>query len=634
MRHCYFCRTNVLAFVLGLSVCTALLISGCDSLGSEESSDSPGILFLSVQDARGNAIANAQISADPALEAGSSSGQFITDDLGTVTIRNVAPGEYTLLATLPDYGSGKTVALVKSEEVASADVTVLQGVFESFGPEVRISAPGPSAGFAPGEEITFEANVEDNETPARDLGVTWSSQLDGELNTDAPSASGRVSFSTTALSRGEHVVTLSVTDGDDRTSTDIVRVSTLYPRAVEVSAERQEAGVQLDWTSSQSPAFARYEVRRFSESDPSGGFLVAEILQQETTSFLDMRPPLTQEAGYTVTVVNSDEYARASTEQVVEFPGGLTLSFDPHDVLIHPNRSLLYLLDRSESNSRVVVADYESMEVVRSKTLEGRIGYMDLKDSGEGLELYAPSSDGWVYIYDASDLSRTGAISTGIDNVCVVADGRGHLYVSMRPSPWWERPIRTYDRASGAYIDGGGDFDGDRMRLLPNGTEMISISTGVSPTDMEYFRFNEDATFNDHQDDSYHGDHPLRASIFRASPSGEYVITSSRGAVYSADGNMTYKGQLQHGGLSYSDYAFNEDGGTIYAATSDRKSVQVGSYPSLERTGEIPMRGYPDFLFRRGDRLVSVSKPSTGARAVGIEVTARNTEVEERTAMP
>ena len=602
-------------------VCVVLLLlsftgAGCDSNGGM--AEEVGTLFIIVKTQSGSIVEGAAVSTDPPTET------HITDVLGTVTLSKVPVGTYSIAATKEEIGSGKKVVAVTENEVSEVNIALVPGVFFSYAPTVDILLPESGAGYAEGEEITFSAHVADQETPPQELDIRWLSSVDGEFNTTAPDNQGRVSFSTSSLSPAEHVIYLEVTDSDDQTSVDSVLVSTLYPRAVELQTPTKEDGkVFLAWTASTSSSFAQYEVYRKDPGAREGkGVLLATITNASTTTTVDELPPFVAESFYSVVVTTTQGYQRSSNEQRVEEPAGPVLGFVPFDVVRHPSEPRLYALDRT--NARIVVIDYERREVVQEKEMDGFLGYMDVGDNGFGTELYVPGSDGFVYVLDAASLNQVAVVNTGLSNTSVVIDGRGHVYVALQPSPWWEQPVRTYSRETGLHIDGNGDFDGDRLRMLPSKLEIISITTSVSPVDMEYFRFNEDATFAEHRDDRYHGDHPLDSRIFRIAPGGAYSITSSRGAVYTADGNMEYLGQVQRGSLSFSDFAFDESGETIYAATGNRASIQVASYPALTRSSEILTRGFPAFIFRDDDRLVGLSRSTENANTVGIDVVAIN----------
>ena len=71
-------------------------------------------------------------------------------------------------------------------------------------------------------------------------------------------------------------------------------------------------------------------------------------------------------------------------------------------------------------------------------------------------------------------------------------------------------------------------------------------------------------------------------------------------------------------------FLVDESGETIYAATGNRASIQVASYPALTRSSEILTRGFPAFIFRDDDRLVGLSRSTENANTVGIDVVAIN----------
>jgi hypothetical protein len=69
-----------------------------------------------------------------------------------------------------------------------------------------------------GEPATLSATITDGEDAPEDLTVEWSSDLDGVLWTAPPEASGLSTFTTSALSRGSHTITVRATDLDAQSS--------------------------------------------------------------------------------------------------------------------------------------------------------------------------------------------------------------------------------------------------------------------------------------------------------------------------------------------------------------------------------------------------------------------------------
>lgn len=559
-------------------------------------------------------IENAEVYTDPISHQGT------TDQFGSVLLKGLDVGSYEVFAGYENIGTGKSVVNIKADELSEVTVNIIPGINVGIAPTIEIILPSIPAEFSEDETINFSAVVQDNDTANETIKVSWTSNLDGELNSDSPDTSGNVAFSSNSLSRGIHTITLTALDTDGYSASRTIEVSTLAPKSITLlSAAKNQGKIDLEWEKYANSDFLKYEIYRTNaDCNIENAQLLTTITSAETTSFTDNLPPFEFKVCYYVKIINSENNSRNSNTIGVDSPSGYIFDFIPYDMVKHPTEDFIYLLDRS--GKRLLKFDYINLTLVKEINLQGTIGYIAIGDNGFDVEIYTPSDDGWVYVYDANDLSLKTSISTGLENACVVVNGLGHVIVSVAPSPWWERPVRTFLRSNGLYIDGNGDFERDRLKMIPGKNEMISISTSVSPIDMEYFKLSSTGTIDIHKDDSYHGDHPLDPKIFRISNDGRYVITSDQGAVYLANESMEYKGQLQRGALNFSDFAFSDDGSIIYAATSNRKSVQIGNYPSLIRNNEILTKGFPHFIIKDGNRIISLSKQFQNSSNAGIEI--------------
>lgn len=588
-------RNNLLLLLL-----TTLTLWSCEK---DEETVSKGDIYVTVYSSSGYTYApieGANVFTTPATK------QAITDQFGTTLIKDLVPGSYEVYANLNDFGSGKSVVRVSGDSLKYVKIYIEKGVTTGFTPEIELILPSNPANFTLNENIVFSFNVTDNDSQPKDLEVILSSNLDGELLKTHPDANNNIKFETASLSRGKHIITITATDKDKYSTTKTIEVSTMAPGTIVLESATANSGtVQLQWQKYTLPDFKRYEVIRSSSKDIEGQ-VIASFNSVNTVNYTDNLPPLTSELYYYIRVSNTDEQTRNSNKIKVTEPAGKIYYYSITDAVHHPTEPIIYVIDNASQKLRAI--NYKTQTEINSISIEGTVGKIDIGDNGYGLEIYVPNTNGFIKIYNANTLNLVTSINTGLATKCVVTNGHGYLVASLTPSPWWEQPVRTYSRSTGINISGNGDHEGDYIKFIPNTDKLISISTSVSPVDMEYFELDNTGKILLHKDDSYHGDHPLDPNIFRISSNGEFVVTGNAGAVYSASSTMIYKGMIDRGSLYFSDFAFSKDGNTIYAGTSNRTSLQIINYPELTRNNEILLKGYPKFLFYFNGEIISISK--------------------------
>jgi hypothetical protein len=530
-----------------------------------------------------------------------------TDNFGSALLKGLSVGSYEIFASLPNIGTGKATVSVKNNELVQVNIQIIQGVNVTFAPTVKLVLPSLPAEFSFGETVKFSATATDDKTQSSRLKVQWMSDKDGLLNSTTPDANGNIGFETNKLSRNLHVITLTVEDEDKQKTVVKVNVNNLAPKAVELAVPTKNTGkIDLAWSLFQGENFKQYEVYRSDDCNESTGKLLATISDRNNTKFTDAIPPILQEACYYVKVLNTDGYSRTSNIQKVSQPSGTVFNFTVKDALKHPTKSIIYLI--SEGDQKIVKYDYSTNTILSSTNLPGKTGISTIGNNGFGVEIYVPCTDGWVYVYNAETMALATSINAGLPASSVAINGMGTVIVCVRPSPWWEKPVRTFRRDNGLPLgsNNGSAFDGSIIRMISGKNEALTISSSVSPIDMDHLKLNTDGSLT-LTDDKYHGDYPLDPFIFKIAPSGEYAVTSLSGAVYTANSSMTYKGQIQRGALSFSDFEFSANSNVIYAATQNRKSIQIAKYPELTRDNEILTKGLPKFIFRDNNKLISFS---------------------------
>lgn len=573
------------------------------SCEKDESPGAKGDIYVTVYANSGGTsipVKGANVFTVPATQ------QAITDEFGTAILKNLNADSYEVYANLDGFGSGKSVVRVSENSLEKVIIYIEKGVTTGFTPEIEQILPSIPANFSLNEKIVFSLNIKDNDSQPNDINVIISSNLDGKLFETHPDASNNVKFETSKLSKGRHIITIKATDKDKYSTSRNIEVSTMAPGNIILESAIASSGtVQLNWQKYTQSDFKKYEIIRSLNKDVEGQ-VIASFDSADSVTYLDKLPPFVSEVYYYLRVSNTEEYTRNSNKiQVVE-PAGKIYYYNITDAVHHPTLPIVYIVDSASQKLRAI--NYKTQTEINSVSLDAKVGKIDIGNNGYGIEIYVPNSNGFIKVYNANTLNLVTSINTGLDTKCVVTNGHGYLVASVMPSPWWEQPIRTYSRSTGINISGNGDFEGDYIRFIPNTDEIITISTSVSPIDMEYLELDNKGVILLHKDDIYHGDHPLDPNIFRISSNGEFVITGNVGAVYSANGSMIYKGMVDRGALYFSDFAFSNTGNTIYAGTSNRASLQIIKYPELTRNDEILLKGYPKFLFNYNGEIISISK--------------------------
>ncbi len=187
---------------------------------------------------------------------------------------NVMAIELRCTVSFANQGLTEIILQARDSGGQQAQVRVSVEVVLGTTPLVEITRPVGDERHYSGRMIEFEGLVSDREDGPEELFIQWSSHLDGPLPSSAASSSGSV-LTTSALSEGEHRVTLSATDLSGNTEVDQVVVQVgppnldpscaittpeadaAYPVGTSMTlvgtvhdAETPPSGLDVTWTSS------------------------------------------------------------------------------------------------------------------------------------------------------------------------------------------------------------------------------------------------------------------------------------------------------------------------------------------------------------------------------------------------
>lgn len=110
--------------------------------------------------------------------------------------------------------------------------TVSLTIGEDGRPSATIVSPTTGTTTGTDDDVVLVGQVSDEESDIEDLVATWTSSLDGTLQSGAPDSSG-AALAAVSLSEGTHVITLAVYDTDGKEGTDAITLSVLDPDNVD-----------------------------------------------------------------------------------------------------------------------------------------------------------------------------------------------------------------------------------------------------------------------------------------------------------------------------------------------------------------------------------------------------------------
>lgn len=331
-----------------------LLYTGCRD---PEEADPTGSIFVSVTNDF-QIVEGAQITTEPATQT------VTTDITGSALISDIPIGGYKINAFHPSIGSGSGPITVRENQVASATVQLIAGIFEN--PSIGIQSPQDNSTFSTDDEVSFSAFVNDNEDQPNTLGIEWSSDIDGILNTNAANTSGVTSFSTNTLSEGEHTITLKVTDsGNLESSIQISVTIKVLPKSVDLNPiELTNSTLNLSWSVSTEPEFSTYRVLRSENSE--GPFDVIDVISDiNNVTFTDTDVFFGTRYYYQIAVVvNNGDESFSNIESELFEGENIDVGVNIVRMKLDPVRPYIYAID--EINNSLLFINKESQTVEKT----------------------------------------------------------------------------------------------------------------------------------------------------------------------------------------------------------------------------------------------------------------------------
>ncbi|WBV57929.1 hypothetical protein PFY10_05675 [Chryseobacterium daecheongense] len=354
--------------------------------------------------------------------------------------------------------------------------------------------------------------------------------------------------------------------------------------------------VRLEWTTTGKNTYQSFQ---FLRSNSENG--TPEYLNQENgTTFVkvDANVPYSSYVGYQIIGYTANgEPVKSNLVSYKRPTIKPLLNIRPVDALFDADNGSMFIFG---STGNIMKYDVTTGTITKEISTGATLGYSFLGSYNGQKELYVPRNDGWVYIYNPSDLSLKDQINFGSEVKSVVlADNK--LYGTTGAIS--NVSLKCFDRTTKQLISENGSYQFGRIKKIANtSSSFFFITTNVSPTNLIRFNYNADGTFVNKFEDTYHGDYPLNPRIFESLPTGNGFLTAMEGVIYNS--NLVYIGQLPRGNSGLSSYDF--DASNIIAGT-DKKSIEFYNLTSYAKVNSISTERYPFKVFNYGNKVVSLS---------------------------
>lgn len=353
--------------------------------------------------------------------------------------------------------------------------------------------------------------------------------------------------------------------------------------------------VSLSWTLAGDNTYMQYKiVRSDSQNGPQTELLTAGPTQFSYTSIV----PFNAYFEYQIIGIKTNGEQVKSNIVKVERPDIKLLNLKTFDAQFDKNTGKLYLLD---TDGKIALYDVNSGTVTHQISTNATLGYSDIGTYNGSVELYVPRNDGWVDIYDGNDLTLKAQVSFGMPLISTVYHN-GILYGSSSNSNY--SVIKSASRTTNTIVSQSPQLyynTGRMKKSVGTSVKLYTITQNITPIDLDLYNFDLNGNYVNHQDDIYHGDHPLNYRIFETFPDGR-VITSSSGSVYNSQ--MIYQNNLPSGNSKLTSFDF--DSNSIIAGNMS-KAIEFYNINTYTKTQTINTKKFPYKVFSYNNKVVCVS---------------------------
>ncbi|MDR1136154.1 MAG: hypothetical protein LBL49_08280 [Clostridiales Family XIII bacterium] len=304
------------------------------------------------------------------------------------------------------------------------------------------------------------------------------------------------------------------------------------------------------------------------------------------------------------------------------------ISFTPADVVFSDDGTAVYLSDKA--GKTVYCIDTETLErksisfdlMPESMYYKDGKLYVSLCTQAHSDLWWEDDQSGAFAVIDCESFTESAQYDINIDPYDIVVSNNDIVYIASGSGQF-------------AYIGGfneqgktvaTGQIDSmSTIEYNPVLDRIYSITSDTTPRNMSAFMIKSDGSFEDRGGNMgtsyrwpYHGDYDM-GTTFQISPDSANIFNSS-GNVFTCDADtasdMKFKVSLDK---NWSALGFDKSGTRFFAAVSGVKQIYAYDYASFQGTATYETKGYPQYIFVKGDIITAISREASNEGAYFIE---------------
>ncbi|MGE5398513.1 MAG: CARDB domain-containing protein [Chitinophagales bacterium] len=226
-----------------------------------------------------------------------------------------------------------------------------------------------------------------------------------------------------------------------------------------------------------------------------------------------------------------------------------------------------------------------------------------------------------ILVLNKDNLSLLDTIEISIDPFDIVAGRDGCIYVT--PGSMDALDAYSYDRGTKQFVEKTSVFYDTRIvRLHPVLERIYTMSTGEG---RDYYQAYDvsNGHFTKDYSSSFVDTDINQNSYFNIDPAGKYlfngngIIRETDVATVDNETNMKFVTQLAD---PYYGIAFESDNSRFYTLPSAENAVYMYELPGFNKMGVIPIAGKSKYIFKQGDKLVTIAEAADANSTCEVQV--------------